>query len=335
MNKILAIESSCDETAVAIVNSDKKILSNIVISQTNEHIEFGGVVPEIAARAHINYLPSIINRSLLEANLIFDDLSAIAATGGPGLIGGVIVGVMFAKSIAYASNKPFLAINHLEGHALTVRLTSNIKYPYLLLLISGGHCQFIIVEYLGIYKIIGTTIDDALGEAFDKIAKMMGFSYPGGPIIEQIAKLGNPKRFKLPKPLNDQKNCNFSFSGLKTFVRNEIASSVKCEQDKADMAASFQHTVGEIINNRMTYAINQYSQNHSNKQIVLSGGVAANIYLRDRVKEKASEFDFELVTPPTKLCTDNAAMIAWAAIERFEAGYTSPLDFAPKDRWII
>ena len=335
MTKILAIETSCDETAVAIVSRDKKILSNIIVSQLDEHKPYGGVVPEIAARAHLDYLPNIVRKSLSDTNLSFNDIDAIAVTGGPGLIGGVIVGVMFAKSIAYATDKPFLAINHLEGHALTARLTSDIEYPFLLLLISGGHCQFIIVEKLESYKIIGQTLDDALGEAFDKVAKMLGFTYPGGPIIEKIAKSGDALRFKLPKSLLERKDCDFSFSGLKTAVKRQVDKLNLDQQTNADMAASFQYTVAEIIKNKLEHAINIYTQNYSNRKLVLAGGVAANLYLREKIKDITFKYDFELITPPVNLCTDNAAMIAWAAIEHYNAGNRSSFDFMPRDRWSL
>ena len=331
MLKVLAIESSCDETAVAIIAENRTIISNLVFSQLEQHRPYQGVVPEIAARAHLDYLPELIEQSLLESNLKFSDIDFVASTGGPGLIGGVIVGVMFAKTIAYSLNKPFLAINHLEGHALTVRLTSDVEYPFLLLLVSGGHSQFIIVENIGKYHLIGSTIDDALGEAFDKVAKMLNLDYPGGPSLEKIAKNGDKNRFKFPQSLITQPNCNFSFSGLKTAIKREIEKSVSNEQDKADIAASFQYTILKIIENRLNFAINFYTNRFNNRSLVIAGGVAANLYLRDGIKQIAVQNNFKLIIPPVNLCTDNAAMIGWAAIENYKAGYISSYSFSPKE----
>ncbi|MFN7038911.1 MAG: tRNA (adenosine(37)-N6)-threonylcarbamoyltransferase complex transferase subunit TsaD [Alphaproteobacteria bacterium] len=333
MLKVLSIESTCDETAVAIINENKQILSHIVLSQLDEHRPYGGVVPEIAARSHMKYLSKLVEEALAKSELNFNDIDAIAVTGGPGLIGGVIVGVMFAKSMAFALNKPFIAINHLEGHALTARLTSDVEYPFLLLLISGGHCQFIIVESLSKYHLLGSTIDDAVGEAFDKVAKMLGLDYPGGPIIEKTAQYGNKLRFKFPKSIIGKDGCNMSFSGLKSAVRREIEKSAGTDQDKADIAASFQYIVGEILKNRLKNAIEIYNKSYFNKALVIAGGVAANQYLRTELSILAKEHGFTLITPPVNLCTDNAAMIGWAAIERLKAGYKTDFNFAPKDRW--
>lgn len=336
--KILAIESSCDETAVAIIDSNKNILSHKVITQLEEHQPYGGVVPEIAARSHINYLDKLVAETMKDAGLNYNDIDAVAATSGPGLIGGVIVGVMVAKAIASSANIPFLAINHLEGHALTVRLTEDIDFPFLLLLVSGGHCQFLSVSELGKYKRLGTTIDDALGEAYDKVAKMLGLDYPGGPIVEKYALDGDEQRFKLPMPLRGRKGCDFSFSGLKTAVKRTVDSLVTpvSEQDRADICASFQYTVGKIIANRISNAIEMYREaGHSSNSFVLAGGVAANKYLRAVITDILAEYEFKLYVPPINLCTDNAAMIGWAAMERFQQGYTSPLDFAPKARWSL
>jgi N6-L-threonylcarbamoyladenine synthase len=321
--RILAIESSCDETAVAILDSNKNILGHKVITQLEEHQPYGGVVPEIAARSHINYLDKLVAETMKDAGLGFNDIDAVAATSGPGLIGGVIVGVMVAKAIASSANIPFLAINHLEGHALTVRLTEDIDFPFLLLLVSGGHCQFLSVSELGKYKRLGTTLDDALGEAYDKVAKMLGLDYPGGPVVEKYALGGDEQR---------------SFSGLKTAVKRTVDSLVTpvSEQDKADICASFQYTVGKVITSRISNAIEMYrAAGHGGGSFVLAGGVAANQYLRFVISDILTEHGFKLYVPPINLCTDNAAMIGWAAMERFQQGYTSPLDFSPKARWSL
>ncbi|MDP3372172.1 MAG: tRNA (adenosine(37)-N6)-threonylcarbamoyltransferase complex transferase subunit TsaD [Candidatus Paracaedibacteraceae bacterium] len=333
---ILGIETSCDETAAAVVcdanDAVSRIRSNIVFSQISEHIEYGGVVPEIAARAHLHYIRPTIESALLQANLTLNDIDGIAVTSGPGLIGGVLVGLMAAKAIAMTHNIPFLGINHLEGHALTVRLTNNVPYPYLLLLISGGHCQFVAVESLGSYRVLGRTLDDAAGEAFDKVAKMMDVGYPGGPAIEQLAKTGNSERFVLPRPLIGRKDCNFSFSGLKTSVRTLLGKGdIVNRQDKADLAASFQKVVADHIIDRASHALSLVDERY--QYLVVAGGVAANEYIRNRLNTLACKRKRIFVAPPIKLCTDNAAMIAWAGLERFEAGLTSEFDISPKPRW--
>lgn len=331
MTLILAIESSCDETAVAVVSSDKEVLSHIVLSQLDAHRPYGGVVPEIAARSHITHMDRLVAQAMEEAGVTYADLDAVAATAGPGLIGGVIVGVMTAKAIASTAGKPFIAVNHLEGHALTVRLTEEVDFPFLLLLVSGGHCQFIDVQGIGAYRLLGGTIDDALGEAFDKVAKMMGLPYPGGPIIERLAKEGDVERFDFPKPILNQKNCDFSFSGLKTAVKQTVDRlGVLCDQDIADVAASFQRTAGDILVDRIGYAMDAYG---GERRFVLAGGVAANQYLRGRIEVVLAERDFSFHVPPVKLCTDNAAMIAWAAMERFTLGLLDGLDVVPRARW--
>lgn len=349
--KILGIETSCDETAAAIIDDEKNILSNVVNSQIDLHKIYGGVVPEIAARSHGEIIDKIIAQSLKEANLELNEIDAIAATCGPGLIGGVIVGAISAKAIASALNKPFLAINHLEAHLLTPRLTNEIEFPYLALLLSGGHCQILLAKKVGEYEKIGETIDDALGEAFDKVSQMLGLGYPGGPIVEKLAKIGDENRFNFPKPLlqNDfeKKNIyNFSFSGLKTAVRRQIeeligenfshlssAQKIK-EQDKADICASFQRTVCEILINRLKNVASGYDfKGLKPNKIVISGGVAANLYIFSKLEEWSKNQGFEIFAPPLKLCTDNGAMIAWAGIERAMLGLYDDLSFKPRAKW--
>ncbi|MFH1806665.1 MAG: tRNA (adenosine(37)-N6)-threonylcarbamoyltransferase complex transferase subunit TsaD [Pseudomonadota bacterium] len=334
---VLGIETSCDETAAAIVNDSREILANRVLTQLEEHKPYGGVVPEIAARAHLEHLDVLVAMAMDDAGLDFADLDAVACTGGPGLIGGVMVGTMTAKAIAFAAHKPFIAVNHLEGHALTVRLTDDVAFPYLLLLVSGGHCQILIVKGVGQYKRIGTTIDDAVGEAFDKTAKMMGLGYPGGPALEQLAKKGDPLRFGLPRPLRGRPGCDFSFSGLKTAVRIYLDGfPVEQQTDtvKADLAASFQRAVGETLIDRTRNAVYQFMNEHpGGTTLVVAGGVAANQYLRTRLTELTDQAGLKLVAPPIALCTDNAAMIAWAGLERFRLGEQDGLDFKPRPRW--
>ena len=338
---ILGIESSCDETAASVVCDadllENRIRSNIVLSQVKEHQPFGGVVPEIAARAHLRYMDEIILKAMDDAKVTFDEIDGIAATGGPGLIGGVIVGVMSAKAIASAQKKPFIAVNHLEGHALTARLTSNISFPFLLLLVSGGHCQLLIVEGIGKYKRLGTTIDDALGEAFDKCAKMMGLGYPGGPILEAAAITGNKKRFNFPRPLLGRNGCDFSFSGLKTAVRYQIEKlnhTKMNDQDIADLCASFQEAVGDVLIDRCKNALNEFKNLHpSSNTLVVAGGVAANQSIKKRLSELIMTENIQLLVPPPEFCTDNAAMIAWAGLERLKSGYNNSLDFKPRPRW--
>ena len=332
--KILGIETSCDETAAAIVSEDKCILSNVIWSQ-QDHAAYGGVVPEIAARAHMEHIERVIAQSLTDANLTLADIDAVAATGGPGLIGGVIVGVMTGKAIASVQQKPFIAVNHLEGHALTVRLTDDVPFPYLLLLVSGGHCQFLVVSGVGQYTKLGSTMDDALGEAFDKTAKMLGLGYPGGPAVEALARDGNEKTYKFPIPLRGRDDCNFSFSGLKTAVRMKTQELGELtQQQRADICASFQYTATESIVERATNAIAHFKIMHPNgKHFVLAGGVAANQYIRGKLETLLAQHALTLVAPPIKLCTDNAAMIAWAGIERLKLGLTDSLDFEPRARW--
>ncbi|MDX1923790.1 MAG: tRNA (adenosine(37)-N6)-threonylcarbamoyltransferase complex transferase subunit TsaD [Rickettsiaceae bacterium] len=337
MTLILGIESSCDDTAAAIVTSDRKILSNIVLSQVKEHMPYKGVVPEIASRAHMNYLEYAIKEALRVADVSMEEIDAIAATGGPGLIGGVIVGTMFGKALASCTGKAFIAVNHLEAHALTARLTHNIEFPYLLLLISGGHCQFLIAKNVGDFQLLGQTMDDALGEAFDKVAKMLELDYPGGPIIEKLASTGDPNKYKLPMPMCDREACDMSFSGLKTAVRILIQkqSELQDENFLENLSASFQFTVLKILEYKILRAVHEYEKNFSNKKLVISGGVAANQYLMNSLKTTLKKRNYELISPPINLCTDNASMVAWAGMEKFTRGEFTPLNFCPKARWPI
>jgi len=331
---VLGIESSCDETAAAVVTERKELLSNVVFSQ-QEHKAFGGVVPEIAARAHLQRVDDIVETAVKNAGIGFSDLSAVAAAGGPGLIGGVIVGVMTAKAIAAVHDIPFIAVNHLEGHALTARLTADISFPYLLFLTSGGHCQILAVENVGKYKRLGATIDDAAGEAFDKVAKMLGLGYPGGPMIERYAETGDDKRFDLPRPMVGKEGCDLSFSGLKTAVRRLIETSgTFSEKDKADMAACFQRAVSDEIVSRLKNGIKMFKKLYPDgKNLVVGGGVAANMALRRDLMALAEKNGMTFFAPPVRLCTDNGAMIAWAGMERFLKGSVDSLDFAPRPRW--
>ncbi len=337
---VLGIETSCDETSAAVVrrNADGSgtILSNLIYSQLKDHARFGGVVPEIAARAHLHHLDGLIEGALEEAECQYGDLSAVAATAGPGLLGGLLVGLMEAKAIALAHDKPFLAVNHLEGHALTPRLTGHAEFPYLLLLISGGHTQFQAVEGVGRYLRLGTTIDDALGEAFDKVAKLLGLPYPGGPQVEKAAARGIVDRFPFPRPLKGRADCNFSFSGLKTAVRETVQSlGVLTDVDVADLCASFQQAVADTLADRLHHAFRQFRELHQfpKPTLVVAGGVAANVALRKVFKQECAEVGFQLSIPPFHLCTDNAAMIAWAGAERLALGSIDPLDFAARPRW--
>jgi N6-L-threonylcarbamoyladenine synthase len=334
---ILGIETSCDETAAAVVRDDRQILSDIVFSQLNEHRPYGGVVPEVAARAHLKHLDGLISRAMNEAELNFSDLDGVAATCGPGLIGGVIVGATTAKAIALTHNLPFVAVNHLEGHALSARLMKEISFPYLLLLVSGGHCQLLTVHGVGDYTRLGTTIDDALGEAFDKTAKMLGIGYPGGPAVEAAAAKGDETRFALPRPLKGRKGCHFSYSGLKTAVRqtvDKLPEGSLLETDINDLCASFQLAAADTLIDRCSNGIEMFTDaNPEGSTLVVAGGVAANKYLRQRLFALAESQGLNLMTPPQHLCTDNAAMIAWAGIERMQLGLTDEFDFKPRPRW--
>ncbi|MBE7636246.1 tRNA (adenosine(37)-N6)-threonylcarbamoyltransferase complex transferase subunit TsaD [Sneathiella sp. P13V-1] len=333
---VLGLESSCDETAAAVVTADGRILSNVVLSQIEEHAPFGGVVPEIAARAHVTQMDQIVDRAMKEAGIGFDELDGVAATAGPGLIGGVLVGLMTAKSIAAVADIPLVGVNHLEGHALTVRMTDGIAFPYLLLLVSGGHSQILVVEGVGKYRRLGTTIDDAVGEAFDKTAKMMGLGFPGGPAVEKAAASGDGTRFKLPRPMKGKPGCDFSFSGLKTAVRQALADlgDDVTDQDKADLAASFQVAAVDALLSRVKQALKIYKADYPDaKNMVIAGGVAANKHLRAELDIMMQKHKLELVVPPPALCTDNGAMIAWAGMERLKRNETDTLDLAAKARW--
>jgi N6-L-threonylcarbamoyladenine synthase len=338
---VLGIETSCDETAAAIVerraDGSGRILADIVLSQVADHAAFGGVVPEIAARAHVEALDGVIAAALRAANLDIADMDAVAATAGPGLIGGVIVGLTTAKAIALAADKPLVAVNHLEGHALTARLTDGIDFPFLLLLVSGGHSQFLGVEGVGDYRRLGTTIDDALGEAFDKAAKLLGLGYPGGPEIERQATKGDPSRFSLPRPLHGRPGADFSFSGLKTALRLAAeAIAPLSETDVADLAAAFQHAVTDIIADRSRNAMKAFAADHPEiaaPALVVAGGVAANQAIRSTLTAAATADGFRLVAPPIKLCGDNGVVIAWAGAERLALGLADGLDAPARPRW--
>ena len=332
---ILAIETSCDETSIAVVKNNiinNRILSLVTRSQINEHQAYGGVVPELAARAHLSNIEPILNQAIKKARISISAIDAIAVTAGPGLIGGVLVGVMLAKSLSLSLNKPIYAINHLEGHALTARLSHDAPYPYLLLLTSGGHCMF--VEVLGFrqYNLLGQTLDDAAGECFDKIAKLLNFDFPGGPALEKKAAFGDNKRFVFPRPLEHTHKPNFSFSGLKTAVKLTIEKNTIDEQTACDIAASFQYTIGEIFKERLLKALN--CSRHKVERLVMAGGVAANKHLREKLQSLCAEKSIEAIFPPMDLCTDNAAMIGWAAIEAINNGMLPSTDeFQPKPRW--
>ena len=333
---VLGIETSCDETAAAVVADDKAVLAAAVLSQTSEHSAYGGVVPEIAARAHVEHLDHLIAAVMADAGIGFEALDGIAATAGPGLIGGVMVGLTTGKAIAAVQDVPLIAVNHLEAHALTVRLTDEVPFPYLVLLVSGGHTQLVIVENVGAYRRLGTTIDDAAGEAFDKTAKLLGLGYPGGPAIEEAAALGAEGRFDLPRPLRGRPGCDFSFSGLKTAVRRIVENWGEGAQATAinDLAAAFQTAVGDVLCDRSTNAFDIVRDRHGEAtRFVVAGGVAANGYLRGRLKVLAAEHGFSLIAPPPELCTDNGIMVAWAGIERLGQGLTDGLDAAPRARW--
>ena len=338
--RVLGIETSCDETAASIVERDADgravILSNVVRSQLDEHAAFGGVVPELAARAHVSWLDHIIAQAANEAGMKLGEVDAVAATAGPGLIGGVLVGLTTAKALAAALQKPLVAVNHLEAHALTARLTDGVPFPYLMLLVSGGHSQFVLVKGVGDYERWGTTIDDALGEAFDKVAKLLGLGNPGGPQVEQMARLGDPMRFKFPKPLLREDRLDFSFSGLKTAVRLAAEQQAPLtDQTVADICASFQRTVAEIVAFRAKSALEKYRAELPGHDpvLVVAGGVAANKTIGVALNDAVAASGARLVVPPIPLCTDNGAMVAWAGAERLALGATDTLDFSAKARW--
>jgi N6-L-threonylcarbamoyladenine synthase len=325
---VLGIESSCDETAAALVTGDRRILAQRIASQDADHAPYGGVVPEIAARAHAERLTPLIEAVLDEAGLSLGDCDAVAATAGPGLIGGVMVGLVTAKALAMASDKPLIAVNHLEGHALSPRLADpELAFPYALLLVSGGHCQILRVDGVGRYRRLATTIDDALGEAFDKTAKILDLGYPGGPAVEKLAFQGDPKAVPLPRPLVGSAEPHFSFAGLKSAVLRAHESGA---YTRADIAASFQQAAIDCIHNRLTRALEGMGEVSA---LVIAGGVAANARVRTALEELAASSGLRFVAPPPALCTDNAAMIAWAGIERLGQGASDPLDIAARPRW--
>jgi len=341
MNKkpiILGIESSCDETAASIVTENEQgiptILSNIVSSQVDVHKEFGGVVPELAARSHLEKIDSITKKAIDSSGIKMEEIDVVAATAGPGLIVCLSVGLSFGKAMASSLNKPFIAVNHLEGHALSPKLNSELNYPYLLLLISGGHTQFLSVQGLGSYKRLGTTIDDALGEAFDKTAKLLGIEFPGGPQIEIYAKKGDPNRYELPKPIFHRGGCNLSFAGLKTAVL-KISKQIKTEQEKYDLAASFQKTIEEILYKKSKIAFKEFRKinNDSKNTFVVAGGVAANKRIRNVLENLCIEEKFEAIFPPINLCGDNAAMVAVVGLEKYKLKQFNELDHPAKPRW--
>ena len=336
MLTVLGIETSCDETAAAVVRGRApgpgEILSNVVAAQIAEHRPYGGVVPEIAARAHVEMLDRVIERALVEAGLTLNDIEGIAATAGPGLIGGVAVGLTTAKALSLATGKPLIALNHLEAHALTARLTHGVAFPFLLLLVSGGHCQLLVCEGVGQFTRLGTTIDDAAGEAFDKTAKLLGLGFPGGPAIELAARSGNTKRYRFPRPLIDEEGFDFSFSGLKSAVRRVVEDGDMTDAAVRDVAASFQAAAVEVLVERTGKAMRAV-QVRGIKRVVVAGGVAANKSLSTGLTDMARAEGFDLVIPPIGLCTDNGAMVAWAGLERLALGLTSGLDFGARARW--
>ncbi len=335
----LGIETSCDETAAAVIRENNQgtadILSNVVSSQIEEHKKFGGVVPELAARAHLENIEYIIDTALKESKISFDEIDGIAATAGPGLIVCLTVGLNIGKSIAAFSNKPFVGVNHLEGHALSPGLIEKVKFPYLLLLISGGHSQFLIVKDIDDYEQLGTTIDDALGEAFDKTAKMLNLEYPGGPKVEKFAKLGDEKFFKLPEPIINKAGCNLSFAGLKTAVLRE---SKKIKEDKSlkyNLAASFQYTINKILYKKTKIAVDMFFEktNVKDLQLIVAGGVAANQSIRANLTNLSKKEGIKIIFPEIKFCGDNAAMIAWAGIKRFKKNLLNEISISAKSRW--
>jgi N6-L-threonylcarbamoyladenine synthase len=333
----LGIESSCDETAAAVVDSDRNILSHIIYSQIPEHQKYGGVVPELAARAHILAIDEVINKTLTDAGKTIEDIDVIAATAGPGLIGGVLVGWMAATGIAQSTDKPLVAVNHLEGHALVPRLTNDLPFPYLLILASGGHTMILLANGVGKYELIGQTLDDSAGEAFDKVSKMLGLGYPGGPIIDKRAQSGNPKAFKFPRPLCDKPGYDFSFSGIKTSARTMLAKYPTLHNDECfinNFCASFQASVVDCIINRLNNALDDDRvKDAAPKTLVVAGGVAKNTEIRAAMEKMAIESKMQFAAPPLNLCTDNGAMIAWAGIENYLVGKVVKEPIAPRPRW--
>jgi N6-L-threonylcarbamoyladenine synthase len=341
MHPVLGIETTCDETATAVLDEHGRVLAEAVLSQEREHAPYGGVVPEIAARAHLAFLPEQVRGVMARAGLGFADLGGVAASAGPGLIGGLIVGSQFAKGIAIAHGLPYVAVNHLEAHALTARLPGlvegGVAFPYLLLLVSGGHCQCVAVEGVGRHVRLGSTMDDAAGEAFDKVAKLLGLGWPGGPALERLAAGGDARRFAFPRPLLGRRGCDFSFSGLKTAVAHEVTrhgAGALSTRVAADIAASFQRAVAEVLADRARHAMAMMRERAPDARVlIVAGGVAANGAIRAALAEVAESQGFVLVAPPVRLCTDNAVMVAWTGIERLRLGLADDLDFAPRPRW--
>ena len=337
---ILGIESSCDETAASVLTEDEHgiatILSNVVSSQIDIHKEYGGVVPELAARSHVEKIDLIVKKAIEQSGINLEDIDAVASTAGPGLVVCLSVGLSFGKAFASSIKKPFIAVNHLEGHALSPKLNFKLEYPYLLLLISGGHSQYLNVQGLGKYKRLGTTIDDALGEAFDKTAKLIGIEFPGGPQIEVLAKKGDQNRYNLPKPIFNKGGCNLSFAGLKTAIL-KIAKEIKTDQEKFDLAASFQKTIEEILYKKTNIALIEFEKQNlsKNKVFVVAGGVAANKKIRSMLINLCNEKNFKSIFPPIELCGDNAAMIALVGLEKFKIKKFDKLDYPAKPRWSL
>ena len=332
---VLGLETSCDETAASVVrlsDAGAEVLSSVVHSQIDDHAAYGGVVPEIAARSHVEMIDGVARRAMAEAGVDWRGLDGVAATAGPGLVGGVMVGLSYGKAAALARGLPLIAVNHLEGHAVSARLGAQTRYPFLLLLVSGGHCQLLEVRGIGDMTRLGTTIDDAAGEAFDKIAKAMGLGYPGGPALERLAAGGDGSRFDLPRALLGRKDCDFSFSGLKT-AASRLAETCETEQDRADLADAVQNAIARQLTERSERAMQAYAETHDHRLFIVAGGVAANRTVRSRLTEAATRHGFDFLAPPLAYCTDNAAMIALAGAERLEKGLVSDIDVAARPRW--
>lgn len=332
---VLGLETSCDETAASVVRlsaAGAEVLSSVIHSQIDEHAAFGGVVPEIAARSHVEMIDGVARRAMAEAGIDYAALDGVAATAGPGLVGGVMVGLSYGKAVALARGLPLIAVNHLEGHAVSARLGAETTYPFLLLLVSGGHCQLLEVRGIGDMSRLGTTIDDAAGEAFDKIAKAMGLGYPGGPALEKLAASGDGSRFDLPRALLGRKDCDFSFSGLKT-AASRLAQTCETDQDRADLADAVQKAIARQLAERTERAMVAYAEQHEDRLFVVAGGVAANKTIRRTLEDLATKHGFGFLAPPLVYCTDNAAMIALAGAERLEKGLTSDIDVAARPRW--
>ncbi len=333
---VLGLETSCDETAASVVrltpDGTATVLSSVVHSQIDDHAAYGGVVPEIAARSHVEMIAGVTARAMAEAGLGYDGLDGVAATAGPGLVGGVMVGLSFGKAVALARDLPLIAVNHLEGHAVSARLGQPVAYPFLLLLVSGGHCQLLEVRGVGDMTRLGTTIDDAAGEAFDKIAKALGLGYPGGPALEKLAESGDGARFDLPRALLGRKDCDFSFSGLKT-AASRLAHACETDQDRADLADAVQTGIARQLSDRADRALKAYAETHENRLFVVAGGVAANRTIRATLEATAAKNGFAFLAPPMAYCTDNAAMIALAGAERLQKGWTSEIDAVARPRW--